>query len=166
MALRASYFGVKRNLKDELKQLDGAVIIKDVGQGLTLSATKTLAASTATKTRYGVVQITDTLSESSEKIPNAGTMFTEMAKKFNAVVVLGAEDDLDTIADGAYYWSSPAPINSPESRTNVGLISLSNGDSDKKQIAIARTGNIYIRTKATNWSNWYKFTGTEVVPST
>ena len=64
MALRASYYGVKRNLKDERAKLDGAKIIKSVGAGLNFNATTgALSCKSGTLSQAGIVQLIDDVLE-------------------------------------------------------------------------------------------------------
>lgn len=60
MALKAGYYGVKKNVMDELKQLDGALIVKEVGRGLEFDATDhQLICKLASGSTAGVVRETD-----------------------------------------------------------------------------------------------------------
>lgn len=64
MALKAGYYGVKKNVADELKKLDGAKIIKSVGAGLNLSSQGALSCKSATASQAGIAKSTDYLSSS------------------------------------------------------------------------------------------------------
>ena len=64
MALKAGYYGVKKNVADELKKLDGAKIIKSVGAGLNLSSQGALSCKSATASQAGIAKSSDYLSSS------------------------------------------------------------------------------------------------------
>ena len=60
MALKAGYYGVKKNVLDELNQLDGAKIIKSVGAGLNFnSSTGALSCKSATNSQAGIAKASD-----------------------------------------------------------------------------------------------------------
>ena len=60
MALKAGYYGVKKNVMDELKQLDGALIVKEVGRGLVFDPEDhLLLCKSASGSTAGVVRETD-----------------------------------------------------------------------------------------------------------
>ena len=61
MALKAGYYGVKKNVLDELNQLDGAKIIKSVGAGLNLSSQGALSCKSATASQAGIAKSSDYL---------------------------------------------------------------------------------------------------------
>ena len=59
MALKAGYYGVKKNVLDELEKLDGAKIIKSVGAGLNFSDAGQLSCKSATANQAGIAKSTD-----------------------------------------------------------------------------------------------------------
>lgn len=59
MALKAGYYGVKKNVLDNLEQLDGAKIIKSIGAGLNFSDAGQLSCKSATANQAGIAKSTD-----------------------------------------------------------------------------------------------------------
>lgn len=97
MALKAGYYGVKKNVMDELKQLDGAKIIKSVGAGLNLSSQGALSCKSATANQAGIAKSTDYIgSDVTITVPLLKTIDSDTGAVSSLSVVYDNEPDDDT----------------------------------------------------------------------
>lgn len=69
MALRAGYYGIKKSLLSKISQLSGAVIIKSIGSGLTLSEAGELSSDSS-----GTTEIDLDFSTFTDYVENASVM--------------------------------------------------------------------------------------------
>ena len=77
------------------------------------------------------------------------------------VKLLTNTDDLNNLEEtSSYYVATSVPANMPENRTNSAIQNFYYSENDIKQVVFARTGDMYLRSKANTWSSWYKLTGT------
>ena len=82
---------------------------------------------------------------------------------------IASTDDLNNVLNEGWYKWQNAPTNSPELLTWANMSVTSNGDVNRTQ-TVVKGGYIYQRTRtgtveSQTWGSWYKFTGTEVTPS-
>lgn len=83
--------------------------------------------------------------------------------------LLTSANDLDDVKKGGdYYWTQSYPAHSPENNTFGALRVLPCGEVIHQMVirAAANSASIYIRRFQETWSNWFKFTGTEITPPT
>ena len=90
----------------------------------------------------------------------------ELAKKINIKpVVLDSTKDLNNILTTGFYTITTTPTHAPSDNPvycNMIVISENNDDDNLRQM-LYKNSAIYIRNRANNsWSNWYKYTGTEM----
>ena len=82
---------------------------------------------------------------------------------------LSSADDLNDIIESGIYSATSAPTNTPESRSWYTLIVDAQSDASIRQMILSGGNAIYLRSKGGSpaaWGHWYKYTGTEIVPST
>lgn len=102
-------------------------------------------------------------SDPSDEFSEPAMTNRELTEKVYDKGVLTSADDLDNLNQtGTYYVATSVPANMPENRTNSAVQNFYYSDNDIKQVVFARTGDMYLRTKASTWSSWYKLTGTAI----
>lgn len=169
MALRASYFGIKRNVKDEMEKLDGAKLCKSYGAGLNYnSTTGALSCKSATASQAGIAKSTDYLASSIEYddiVPSydadTGAIVKLSVDTTNAVT----EDVVNPVQSGAVFSAiqNVANIISIESKAvtsssgaNFTLPSPGDGMSIILTVGASndRTGMYLLRNNTANRSLW------------
>lgn len=83
--------------------------------------------------------------------------------------LLTSANDLDDVKEyGNYYWLQSYPTHSPENNMFGALRVLPCGEVVHQMVirGAASSASIYIRRFQETWSNWFKFTGTEITPPT
>ena len=82
--------------------------------------------------------------------------------------LLTSANDLDDVKTGGdYYWMQSYPAHSPENNTFGGLCVIPCGEVVHQMVirGASSSASIYIRRFQETWSNWFKFSGTEVTPA-
>lgn len=78
MALKAGYYGIKKNLVNKLTKLTG---IYSIGSGLNLSSAGALSAKNATTSQKGIVQLDEVPTDDSTNVPTSGGVYDALAAK-------------------------------------------------------------------------------------
>ena len=82
--------------------------------------------------------------------------------------LLTSANDLDDVKTGGdYYWTQSYPTHSPENNTFGALRVFSCGEVIYQMVirGAGSSASIYIRRFQETWSNWFIFSGTEIVPA-
>ena len=82
--------------------------------------------------------------------------------------LLTSANDIDDVKTyGDYYWEQSYPTHSPEDNTFGALRVFPCGEVIHQMVirGAGSSASIYIRRFQETWSNWFKFSGTEIVPA-
>ena len=87
----------------------------------------------------------------------------------NPTVLTNTDDLNDVTAAGYYAWGSSIPAHAPENSSFCGMeVLITYGNKVQRVINSAGGPFMYLRRLSgspATWKNWFKFTGTEIVPA-
>lgn len=100
-------------------------------------------------------------------VPFAMTNQQLTQDKMSITGVLTNANDLDNVREAGVYTATSTPTHTPEGRSYF-IMLVTGSASNVKQLIMTSGNNMYLRSYGGSpaaWSNWYKYTGTEIVPA-